>query len=173
LTYTFIHFLPDCVAPFWFFCTIYTRPDHFNLYVVALYFLQIVTKTLFNMFAPSLLILLASSGLIDARSVHEHIHGLMHRRAANADLNSTTLSADAIQKGSFNNGQLETGSDPGQAPSLTSQSNFINNCVGKTLTNGLQITTGSCNGISKNSNPDSNHASNDCQPWEIFQPRHR
>jgi hypothetical protein len=107
------------------------------------------------MFTPSLLILLASAGLIDARSVHEHVHGLVHRRAvANTDLTSTTLSADAIQKGSFNNGQLETGADAGQASSLTSQNNFINNCVGKTLTNGLQITTGSCNGISKSSIPD-------------------
>lgn len=61
----------------------------------------------------------------------------------------TTLSPQAIQSGSFNDGQLETGSDAGQAASLTSQNNFINNCVGKTLTNGLQIVTGSCNGIRK------------------------
>ena len=60
---------------------------------------------------------------------------------------STTLSPQAIQSGSFNDGQLETGSDAGQALSATSQNNFINNCVGKTLTNGLQIVGGSCNGI--------------------------
>jgi hypothetical protein len=69
--------------------------------------------------------------------------------AANAGADGTTLSANAIQSGSFNNGQQETGSEAGQAASLTSQNNFINNCAGKTLTNGLQITSGSCNGISK------------------------
>ena len=62
----------------------------------------------------------------------------------------TTLSADAIQSGSFNDGSDEIGSaEVGQAKSSTSQNNFINNCAGKTLTNGLQITTGSCNGISE------------------------
>jgi hypothetical protein len=69
--------------------------------------------------------------------------------AGTAGADSTTLSANAIQSGSFNDGQQETGSEAGQASSLTSQNNFINNCAGKTLTNGLQITTGSCNGISK------------------------
>ena len=68
---------------------------------------------------------------------------------ADAGADSTTLSANAIQSGSFNNGQEETGAEAGEATSLTSTNNFINNCAGKTLTNGLQITTGSCNGISK------------------------
>ena len=68
----------------------------------------------------------------------------------------TTLSANAIQSGSFNDGSDEIGSaEVGQALSLTSQNNFINNCAGKTLTNGLQITTGSCNGISKWKHPSS------------------
>lgn len=63
---------------------------------------------------------------------------------------STTLSADAIQKGSTVDGSKEVGAaEVGQALSLTSTNNFINNCAGKTLTNGLQITTGSCNGISE------------------------
>lgn len=103
------------------------------------------------MFTPSILLLLASACIIEARSVHEarHLHALVHQRAANGDASATTLSPNAIQSGSFNNGQLETGSDPGQAASLTSTNNFINNCAGKTLTNGLQITTGSCNGIRK------------------------
>ena len=73
---------------------------------------------------------------------------------ANAATSSTgtSLSSDAIQSGSFNDGSDEIGSaEVGQAKSLTSQNNFINNCAGKTLTNGLQITTGSCNGISKQS----------------------
>jgi hypothetical protein len=68
---------------------------------------------------------------------------------AGAGADSTTLSANAIQSGSFNNGQEETGAEAGEATSLTSNNNFNNNCAGKTLTNGLQITTGSCNGISK------------------------
>jgi hypothetical protein len=71
---------------------------------------------------------------------------------ANAGSGSTgtSLEASAIQSGSFNDGSDEIGSaEVGQAKSLTSQNNFINNCAGKTLTNGLQITTGSCNGISK------------------------
>jgi hypothetical protein len=66
-----------------------------------------------------------------------------------AGADSTTLSASAIQSGSFNNGIEETGSEAGEAESTTSTNNFINNCAGKTLTNGLQITSGSCNGISK------------------------
>jgi hypothetical protein len=69
---------------------------------------------------------------------------------ANAGASDTTLSPNAIQSGSFNDGSDEIGADEvGQALSLTSTNNFINNCVGKTLTNGLQVTTGSCNGISK------------------------
>jgi len=70
--------------------------------------------------------------------------------AANNDATGTTLSANAIQSGSFVDGSTQIGAaEVGQAKSLTSTNNFINNCAGKTLTNGLQITTGSCNGISK------------------------
>jgi hypothetical protein len=105
------------------------------------------------MLTPSLLVLLASAGLIEARSIHEarHLHALVHQRAAGSggDATATTLAADAIQSGSFNDGSLETGSEAGQALSLTSTNNFINHCAGKTLTNGLQFTTGSCNGIRK------------------------
>lgn len=62
---------------------------------------------------------------------------------------SLTLSDDAVQSGSFVDGSTSVGAaEAGQAKSLTSQNNFINNCAGKVLTNGLQITTGSCNGIS-------------------------
>ncbi|KAK2610356.1 hypothetical protein N8I77_003798 [Diaporthe amygdali] len=60
---------------------------------------------------------------------------------------STTLSQNAIQSGSFSDGSQGLGAEDGQAASLTSQNNFINECAGKTLTNGLQITDGSCNGI--------------------------
>ena len=107
------------------------------------------------MLTKSLLILLATAGFLEARSLHEgrHVHDLVHKRAsatAASGSTDTTLSANAIQSGSFNDGSLETGAnEAAQAKSLTSQNNFINNCAGKTLTNGLQITTGSCNGISR------------------------
>jgi len=70
------------------------------------------------------------------------------RAAASQGATGTTLLANAIQSGSFVDGSQEIGADEAdQAKSLTSTNNFINNCAGKTLTNGLQITTGSCNGI--------------------------
>lgn len=60
----------------------------------------------------------------------------------------TTLLANVIQKGSEVDGSQQIGAaDDGQVKSLTSQNNFINFCSGKTLQNGLQFLTGSCNGI--------------------------
>jgi hypothetical protein len=58
-----------------------------------------------------------------------------------------TLDAAAVQSGSFVDGSQSIGAEAGQAKSQTSQNNFINFCSGKTLTNGLQIVGGSCNGI--------------------------
>ena len=105
------------------------------------------------MVTPYFIVLLAATGLVEARSFYEakHLHGgLLHRRAAASDATGTTLSPAAIQSGSFVDGSQQIGANEAQqAKSLTSQNNFINNCAGKTLTNGLQITTGSCNGISK------------------------
>jgi hypothetical protein len=69
--------------------------------------------------------------------------------ATNGADNSLTLDPSAVQSGSFVDGQAGIGADAGQASSLTSNNNFINFCAGKTLTNGLQILTGSCNGIGK------------------------
>lgn len=51
-----------------------------------------------------------------------------------------------VQSNSATTGQEENG-DPAQADSITDNANFINFCTGKTLTNGLQIKGGSCNGI--------------------------
>lgn len=63
---------------------------------------------------------------------------------------STTLLSNLVQKGSTASGAGAIGSESGQALSATSNSNFINFCSGKAaLTNGLQVTTGSCNGIRK------------------------
>ena len=69
--------------------------------------------------------------------------------ATNSGDDSTTLLSTVIQKGSTASGNGAVGSEAGQALSATSNSNFINFCSGKSLTNGLQITTGSCNGIRK------------------------
>ncbi|CAD6443115.1 220417dc-0d88-4198-a246-a07e308f51ee [Sclerotinia trifoliorum] len=68
--------------------------------------------------------------------------------AANGNDASLTLASNAIQSGSFADGSGEIGAaEVGQAKSATSKNNFINFCDGDKLTNGLQITTGSCNGI--------------------------
>jgi transcription initiation factor TFIID subunit 15 len=53
-----------------------------------------------------------------------------------------------VQKASAVDG-LGGGAEAGQAASKTDQANFINFCQGKTLTNGLQVKQGSCNGIGK------------------------
>jgi len=58
-----------------------------------------------------------------------------------------TLSSSAVQAGSQFDGTTEIGAEAGEAASATSTNNFINFCEGQTLTNGLQILTGSCNGI--------------------------
>jgi hypothetical protein len=57
------------------------------------------------------------------------------------------LDANNVQKGSTVDGQSSLGAETGQSASQVSENNFINFCSGKTLTNGLQILTGSCNGI--------------------------
>lgn len=54
------------------------------------------------------------------------------------------LDPSVIAKGFQQNGQGNQ-ADPGQVASLTSTNNFINFCVGQTLTNGQQVKTGSCN----------------------------
>jgi len=62
----------------------------------------------------------------------------------NNGADSTQLLANAIQTGSFFDGSQGLGAEDGQALSQTSQNNFINLCAGQTITNGLQILTGSC-----------------------------
>lgn len=116
------------------------------------------------MFAQAFsLALLASAGLVEARSVFDinHLHGLSERQAghlsarqankAATDATGTTLSANAIQSGSFTDGSVNGVSAAGQSKSATSQNNFINFCSGKTVTNGLQVQGGSCNGIGMSS----------------------
>ncbi|KAG9241817.1 hypothetical protein BJ878DRAFT_569838 [Calycina marina] len=58
---------------------------------------------------------------------------------------STCLSSSVVQDASTLTGQ-ETPAD-GQVDSATDSANFINFCDGQTITNGLQVEAGSCNGI--------------------------
>lgn len=62
--------------------------------------------------------------------------------ASNACLNPAN-----IQTGSQQDGLAANGTKAGDAASLTDNTNFINFCTGKTLTNGIQFSTSSCNGI--------------------------
>ncbi|KIN01184.1 hypothetical protein OIDMADRAFT_198448 [Oidiodendron maius Zn] len=101
------------------------------------------------MLSSSILALLLSASLIEAGAIPGTKGPYSLLRRATGSSSDLTLLESAIQKGSFNDGSDEIGANEvGQAKSATSQNNFINNCAGKTLTNGLQITTGSCNGIS-------------------------
>jgi len=72
--------------------------------------------------------------------------------------NNSTTNANNNQNGGNGNPQTSltldpsviqningTGSGAGEANSLVSTNNFINFCVGKTITNGLQVQGGSCN----------------------------
>lgn len=61
---------------------------------------------------------------------------------------SLTLDAGVIAEGFANDGQNVSDPDPGQVSSLTSTNNFINFCLtvpNLKITNGQQITAGSCN----------------------------
>jgi len=57
---------------------------------------------------------------------------------------SLTLDKSVINSNFAKTGQ-EGATEAGQVASLTSTNNYINFCIGKTLTNGQQIKTGSCN----------------------------
>jgi hypothetical protein len=86
---------------------------------------------------------------------------LLSRSEKSSKSSSTTesleLDADLVQTGSEQDGQ-NGNAEPGQVASLTylpfqrsngirDDANFINYCAGQVLTNGKQVTTGSCNGI--------------------------
>lgn len=58
-----------------------------------------------------------------------------------------SLLAANVQSASDTTGIQGQGSEKAQAASATDPANFINFCTGKTLTNGLQVKSGSCNGI--------------------------
>ncbi|TGO61193.1 hypothetical protein BCON_0029g00340 [Botryotinia convoluta] len=94
------------------------------------------------------LALFALTGLVEGLNTRRHQD--IHKRATatSGDDTSLTLAQNAIASGSFSDGLTEIGGNEAfEAASATSQNNFINFCAGETLTNGLQIVTGSCNGI--------------------------
>ena len=66
---------------------------------------------------------------------------------ASGNAGDLELNPANVQTGSQSDGQAASGAASGQAPSATDDANFINFCQGKTLTNGLQVQAGSCNGI--------------------------
>ncbi|KAF8530935.1 hypothetical protein JB92DRAFT_2693457 [Gautieria morchelliformis] len=60
---------------------------------------------------------------------------------------SLTLDPSVIGANLAQDGQAASGSTAGQVASATSTNNFINSCIGKTITNGLQVQGGSCNPV--------------------------
>ncbi|KAK5047591.1 hypothetical protein LTR84_006688 [Exophiala bonariae] len=94
---------------------------------------------------------LASGSLISGAALHRgevRATGLLPRQQRQSN-SQTCLDSNLIQKASEKTGQ-EPGTDgikAGQSPSATDNANFINFCSGQTLTNGQQLTAGSCNGI--------------------------
>jgi hypothetical protein len=94
------------------------------------------------------LVAFAAGALASPRGGFNNNGGANSGTAASGGGNAAlTLDSAAVQTGSFSSGIGSIGSEAGQAASQTSQENFINFCSGKTLTNGLQIVGGSCNGI--------------------------
>ncbi|KAH6894742.1 hypothetical protein B0T10DRAFT_590476 [Thelonectria olida] len=97
-------------------------------------------------------VLLASTGLVECASV------LSPRRNGNfggsrsggkGQGQQRVLNKNLVQSASGLTGQEPgtQGIKPGQAISATDNNNFINFCEGQQITNGMQITSGSCNGI--------------------------
>ncbi|KAA8913858.1 hypothetical protein FN846DRAFT_36160 [Sphaerosporella brunnea] len=73
-----------------------------------------------------------------------------------AGSSALTLLQANVQSASDATGQSGT-AEAGQSNSATDPANFINFCTGKTLTNGAQVTGGSCNGIVMGDIPSQNN----------------
>ncbi|KAH8594990.1 hypothetical protein B0O99DRAFT_595033 [Bisporella sp. PMI_857] len=85
----------------------------------------------------------------------QQLRDLVPDRVVRRQADATCLAGNAVQTGSQNGGQ-----DPpvdGQSVSATDDANFINFCAGETLTNGLQVQGGSCNGIVMGKIPSNNN----------------
>ncbi|KAH7359308.1 hypothetical protein B0T11DRAFT_259223 [Plectosphaerella cucumerina] len=97
-----------------------------------------------------LVALFISAGLSSARSIDPILQSRQGQgNKGNQGGQGACINNNLIQKASSLTGQ-ESGTDgikPGQAPSATDPDNFINFCQGQQLTNGAQVTAGSCNGI--------------------------
>ena len=114
-------------------------------------------------FPQSFVLLVASAGLLDGVAAQAGGKGGQGQggqaaaaaaaqkgqggQAQNAGGDGTALNPAVIQTASASVGNVNA--TAGEAESLTSNNNFVNFCQGKTLTNGLQTKTGSCNGIGK------------------------
>lgn len=99
------------------------------------------------MFKSALVALGSIAALTEATAIKRtptELDPKVDKRASNTCLNS-----NAVQTGSAVTGQVNDVPADGQSNSETDTANFINFCSGNTLTNGLQIKTGSCNGIGK------------------------
>ncbi|KAF1963342.1 hypothetical protein CC80DRAFT_511707 [Byssothecium circinans] len=82
-------------------------------------------------------------------------NGKNNNNDQNNNNNALALNPDNVQANSNNDGLADA--EPGQAASETDPANFINFCTGKTLTNGLQVQGGSCNGIPMGDIPSANN----------------
>jgi len=84
-----------------------------------------------------------STALFFFSIVLTHVSALSRRAAAAAGdpQTSPTLSPSVVAEGFKSDGNPTAG----EIASLTSSNNFINFCLGKQLTNGKQVTSGSCN----------------------------
>ncbi|KAK6524142.1 hypothetical protein TWF694_005803 [Orbilia ellipsospora] len=91
--------------------------------------------------------LAARRNVIEARQNRNNNNKNNNNNNNNGGNNALALNPNNVQTGSQQTGQNGTDVQAGQVNSATDPANFINFCTGKTLTNGLQVKTGSCNGI--------------------------
>ncbi|PKS11605.1 hypothetical protein jhhlp_001755 [Lomentospora prolificans] len=92
---------------------------------------------------------LVSAGLIKAATLNYFRGDSLGAHLFTRQVQQTCLDENLIQSASALTGQEPgtQGIKPGQAESATDENNFINFCRDQEITNGRQITTGSCNGI--------------------------
>ncbi|KKY21598.1 putative fungal transcriptional regulatory protein [Phaeomoniella chlamydospora] len=108
-------------------------------------------------FAPTLYALVVSAGLLGTAIAADNDNNNNNNddggssgtstteNSQGSDDGSLTLSENVVQTASASVGAVNE--TAGEAESETSNNNFINFCEGQELTNGLQTTSGSCNGI--------------------------
>ncbi|KAK4153509.1 hypothetical protein C8A00DRAFT_15262 [Chaetomidium leptoderma] len=96
------------------------------------------------------LVLLVSLGFVNGLAIDADAqHHVRVGKKCRTTPRTSCLAHDALQTASLYTGMEEgtPGIRPGLSESSTDAANFINFCAGRTLTNGLQNTAGSCNGI--------------------------